>query len=141
MKRILLPTDFSENAYNAIRYALKLYEHESCTFYLLNTYTPAAYFTGTTLPNSYSALQLEEIAATNSKRGLDETEKRINAEFHNPKHIIGKLSSFNLLVSEINSVVKSLGIDVIVMGTKGATGAKEVFIGTQTMYTLSLIHI
>ncbi len=136
MKRILLPTDFSENAFNAIRYALKLYEQEKCTFYLLNTYTPSAYFTGTTLPNSFSALQLEEIASNNSKKGLDETEARINEEFSNPQHIFVKLSSFNLLVSEIISLVRDHDIDLIVMGTKGATGAQEVFIGTQTMYTI-----
>ena len=43
MKKILLPTDFSDNAWNAIEYALKLFKDEVCTFYLLNTYTPAVY--------------------------------------------------------------------------------------------------
>jgi len=41
MKHILIPTDFSSNAWNAIQYALKLFKNEECTFYLLNTYTPA----------------------------------------------------------------------------------------------------
>ncbi|WP_281542184.1 universal stress protein [Maribacter aestuarii] len=41
MKNILIPTDFSENAWNAIVYALKLFKDEECKFYLLNTYTPA----------------------------------------------------------------------------------------------------
>ncbi len=40
MKNILLPTDFSDNAYNALRYAAELYKEEDCTFFLLNTYTP-----------------------------------------------------------------------------------------------------
>ena len=139
MKRILLPTDFSKNAYNAIRYALRLYQDQPCAFYLLNTYTPATYIEGATLTSGYTALQLEQMAATNSKMGLDKTEDRIRKEFHNPKHVIKKISSFNMLVSEINSVVTSLGMDLIVMGTKGATGAKEVFIGTQTMYTIKKV--
>lgn len=40
MKRILLPTDFSENSWNAIQYAMELYKEDVCTFYLLNAYTP-----------------------------------------------------------------------------------------------------
>ena len=40
MKKILLPTDFSENSLNAIRYAVQLFKNEKCVFYILNTYTP-----------------------------------------------------------------------------------------------------
>ena len=43
MKNILLPTDFSENSWNAIKYALQLFKNETCRFFLLNTYTPAIY--------------------------------------------------------------------------------------------------
>lgn len=139
MKRIILPTDFSANAYNAIRYAVKLFEKEPCTFYLVNTYTPAAYYVGLTTVNTYSALQLEEIATKNSKLGLDEVEEKIKEEFNNPKHIFVKLSSFNLLTSEIISLVEAHDIDLVIMGTKGATGAQEVFLGTQTMFTIKKV--
>ena len=139
MKRIILPTDFSENAFNAIRYALRLFEKESCTFYLLNTFTPAAYYVGINNVNTYSALQLEEIASTNSKRGLDEVEKKIKETFNNPNHVFVKLAALNLLASEIRSLVDTHNIDLVVMGTKGATGAKEVFIGTQSMYAIKKV--
>ncbi|WP_299528057.1 universal stress protein, partial [uncultured Lutibacter sp.] len=36
MKNILLPTDFSENSWNAIKYALELYKKTACNFYLLH---------------------------------------------------------------------------------------------------------
>ncbi len=136
MKRIVLPTDFSENSINAIRYAMRLFENETCTFYLLNTFTPAAYYVGTTMMNSNSALQLEQVAIDNSRQGLDEVEATINQEFSNPKHTIEKRPAFNLLVSEILALEEEMDIDLIVMGTQGATGAKEVFLGTQTMYTI-----
>mgnify|MGYP000303646047 CR=1 FL=1 len=41
MKKILLPTDFSENAQKAIDYALLLFKNEACTFYLLHAYHDA----------------------------------------------------------------------------------------------------
>ena len=43
MKNILLPTDFSDNSWNAIKYAFNLFKNEKCKYYLLNTYTPKVY--------------------------------------------------------------------------------------------------
>ncbi|NND63698.1 MAG: universal stress protein [Flavobacteriaceae bacterium] len=136
MKRIILPTDFSENSMNAIRYAMRLFEKESCTFYLLNTFTPAAYYVGTNMMNSNSALQLEQVAIDNANKGLEEIQETLKSEFSNPNHTIEKRAAFNLLVSEILTMEEEMDIDLVVMGTKGATGAKEVFLGTQTMYTI-----
>ena len=42
-KKMLLPTDFSKSSWNAIQYAIKLYEHQECDFYILNTYTKDSY--------------------------------------------------------------------------------------------------
>ena len=42
-KRILLPTDFSKNALNAIRYALDLYQDQNCDFYFLNAFMVNGY--------------------------------------------------------------------------------------------------
>ena len=139
MKRIILPTDFSETSLNAIRYALRLFEKESCTFYLLNTFTPAAYHTPAVQLNSYSALQLEQIVSKRAKMQLDEVLDQINEEFNNPKHIFVTLSAYNLLASEIVNLSETHDIDLVIMGTTGATGAKEVFMGTQTMHTIKKV--
>ncbi|MBX2828291.1 MAG: universal stress protein [Flavobacteriaceae bacterium] len=140
MKKVILPTDFSENAYNAIRYAVQLFKDEPCTFYLLNTYTPASYYVGVNMVNSYSALELEKMASAKSRKGLDEVEERIKNEFVDAKHIFVKLSAFNMLAAEINELIANQNIDLVVMGTTGATGAKEVFLGTQTMHTIKRVE-
>ena len=139
MKNILLPTDFSQNASNAIDYAVQLLKDEDCTFHLLNTFTPVAYNVAT-LADSYSTMMIEEITRKNSESGLLEIEKKLKTRFKNPRHTFQILSSFNLLISEITAVVKERNIDLIVMGTKGATGAKEVFLGTNTMYTIKKVN-
>ncbi|MGO3181677.1 MAG: universal stress protein [Aequorivita sp.] len=138
MKNILLPTDFSENAFNAISYAVQLFKDEDCTFHLLNTYTPVAYNTGTFV-DSQSTMLIQEVTRKNSESGLLEIEKKLKKEFNNPKHTFQRLASFNLLTDEIKAVVKERNIDLIVMGTKGATGAKEVFLGTNTMFTIKKV--
>ena len=36
MKNILIPTDFSENSWNAVKYALEFFKDTECDFYLLH---------------------------------------------------------------------------------------------------------
>ena len=138
MKRILLPTDFSENAFNASSYALQLFAGEECTFYLLHTYTPVATNAGM-LVNTYSALQLEEVTRDAAFFSMKVLEERLLREYPNSKHTFKKITKFNLLVSEIVACVKEYNIDLIVMGTQGATGAKEIFLGTHTMFTIKKV--
>lgn len=135
MKNILLPTDFSENALNAIDYAVQLFKHEECTFIILNTYTPLAYNIAT-FADEYTTMMTEEYTRKKSEKKLTEIKEKLEKKYKNPKHTIETKASFNLLINEIVDVVKERDIDLIVMGTKGATGAKEVFLGTNTMYTI-----
>lgn len=135
MIRILLPTDFSDNAFHAIRYATLIFREQDCVFYLLNTYMPASYAVGS-MPNNISALEMEEIMRENSIRRLDQIEKKIREENNITLHSFKKVSSFNFLTNEISNLVKKEKIDYVIMGTQGATGAQEVFLGTQTMNTI-----
>lgn len=118
-----------------MEYAVQLFKDDNCTFHLLNTFTPMAY-NAATLADSYSTLLIEEATRNNSENELLEIEKKLKSKFNNPKHTFVRLASFNLLMNEIEAVVKERDIDLIVMGTKGATGAREIFLGTNTMYAI-----
>lgn len=133
MKKILLPTDFSSNSWNAISYALNVFKDEKCVFYLLNTYTPIIYNIEHVLIASPQA-NVEKIVREKSLKGLDEIEARIEKEFNNPRHTISKIASFNNLISEINKLHEGNVMDFIIMGTKGATGAKEILLGSNTIH-------
>lgn len=135
MKKILIPTDFSVNAYNAISYALKLYKDEEATFYLMNTYTPAVYQSEYLL-FSPGQIGLGDIYQENSEKKLNEVKDCVMEEFNNPKHTFMIHSAFNTLVYEIVETTKNENIDVIVMGTQGATGAKEILLGTNTVHVI-----
>ncbi|GAA0731409.1 hypothetical protein GCM10009430_43560 [Aquimarina litoralis] len=138
MKRILLPTDFSDNAYNAIKYAVQFFKDETCTFYLLNTFTPISY-TAEYLIENPAPYGIEEVALGHSKKEIEKVAQKIQIEFPNEKHQFVKLSAFNMLIAEIKDVIETYNIDLIIMGTKGATGLKEVLIGSQTMYTMKKV--
>lgn len=133
MKKILLPTDFSENSWNAIAYALQLFKNETCTFYLLNTYTPAVYQVEYVLVEP-AQFGLIDSVKENAKKQLSDFEARIQKEFKNPKHTIETRLAFNTLIPEIKDMVAEKNIDYVVMGTKGATGAKEILFGSNTVH-------
>ncbi|TAI47126.1 universal stress protein [Flagellimonas allohymeniacidonis] len=132
MQRILIPTDFSDNAWNAIQYAMQLFSNNKCTFYLLNTYTPV-------IPSSrfmakmVDGVKIVDAVRDASEKGLQKTVKRIKSTFDNSNHQFETISSFNLLTDEVKDIVKEFGIQLIVTGTKGASGIDEVFMGSNTV--------
>jgi len=136
MKRILLPTDFSINAYNAISYAFNLFKKEACTFYLLHTYTPAVYQTEYVL-HSPGQIGLGDVYQTEAMEQMEELKKQLENEFSNSKHTIITHVAFNTLVDEVLNSSEHEHADFIVMGTKGATGAKEVFLGTHAVHVIN----
>jgi nucleotide-binding universal stress UspA family protein len=136
MKNILLPTDFSPAAMNAMEYAVQLFKGEPCKFYVVNTYAPVALYTA----YSYDASLDLDIGQTFKRKSEEHVQKaidQINEKFADDQHSFQGVCSFNLLTNEIEELVKDHNIDAIVMGTNGATGLKEVFIGSQTMHVIS----
>ena len=135
MLKVLLPTDFSENAWNAISYALEFLKDQDCSFYLLHTYTPAFYRMDYLVGGpSFSAIPDAGVDASLS--GLEKTIEKIKSQYNNPRHSFQAVSAFNLLTDEINELARKKNMDLVVMGTKGATGAKEIFMGTNTVYAI-----
>lgn len=132
MQKILIPTDFSENAWNAIDYAMQLFRNKRCTFYLLNTYTPV-------IPSSrfmakmVDGVRIVDAVRENSERGLLKTVNQIKSKYGNPNHSFETISSFNLLMEEVKDIVDTFGIHLVVTGTKGASGVDEVFMGSNTV--------
>ena len=139
MKKILLPTDFSENSWNAITYALQLFKNETCKFYLLNTYTPVIYHVEYVLVNP-AQYGLGDAVRETALKNLDDFKVRMTKEFKNPNHTIETMAAFNTLVSEVKEVTKKKKIDYVVMGTKGATGAAEILFGSNTVHVFKNVN-
>ncbi len=126
MTNILLPTDFSDNAWSAIIYTLKLYQHETCTFYLLNSQKVAS-----SRISSFSNKLLTTMLE-NSKKDMLKLKAQIEATNANSNHEFEVIVSLGDLDDAIEGCVQKHAIDLIVMGTKGATGAKGILFGSNT---------
>lgn len=134
MKKILFPTDFSETSNNAFVYALKLAETINAEVITLHVYElPVIDMSYTEVP-VYQAEVYESLELNNFENFKDQIPiLRKIAEQHHLEHI--KISNVMLqgdLVTNVVHMVKEEYIDYVVMGTEGASGIKEFFVGSAT---------
>ncbi|UWX54407.1 universal stress protein [Maribacter litopenaei] len=126
MKKIILPTDFSENAWNAIFTALKIYMDVECHFYILNAYEP-----GVLKPlGTKSHRRLDVIydsLSQHSEKELAEILAYLEINHKNPNHSFETVSVESTLEVALQKTASEKDVDLIIMGTQGATGAKQVF--------------
>ena len=138
-KRILIPTDFSKNALNAARYALDLYTKLNCEFYFLNVFRLTNYTTNTLiLPEPGSAEY--EAAKGASEEAFIKLLDMLELHHDNPKHSYHTISSFNFLSEAMKQTIDNKDIDLVVMGTQGATGAKGIIFGSNTVNAMEKIR-
>jgi nucleotide-binding universal stress UspA family protein len=132
MKNILLPTDFSENSWNAIKYAISLFKTKPCNFYLLHV-TLISYNTGSSeYPLIPSDGVIEKTLLSQAKTALKNLLKDCEEYASNSKHHFFSLSSYDFFIDSVKNHIQEKKIDLIVMGTKGASGLNEVIIGSNT---------
>ena len=132
MKKILLPTDFSNNAWNAMFTALKLFDRQVCEFLILHTYQPDA--GGLLADRGEKQLwELYEDLKKESEARMAEVTGYLEKEYHNPHHRFRSICMQGELIGVIRDLSEKEAIDMVVMGTQGATGAKRVFMGSNTV--------
>ena len=138
MKHIILPTDFSENAMNACAYAMRLFSEERCTFHLVNCYMPLASH------HSIYATALNTDAPDNinrmkSEQGLVRFANSVKKNSLKPWHFFKTVSSPRLLTNELSALISETKAELVIMGTKGASGLKEIFMGSTTVKVIKAI--
>lgn len=133
MKNILFPTDFSDTSKNARKYAIEIAEKSGAKIHVINVYSITIFD-----PNMPAELLMSAYneAEKSSKEELQKICDDIHADIKKkePGHKIETecISRQGLVVDEIVSFVKEKNIDIIVMGTTGASGLKEIIIGSNT---------
>jgi len=138
MKTILFPTDFSENAFNAIKYGLALYKHESCEFLLLNAYDVNNYVEGSPFEAKPIDSHLEE-AKKQSQKKLQDLKNKVEAQNGNAHHSFEIISKNYALTDAINEQINKKAIEVIIIGTQGSTTKYELDYGSNTIAILENI--
>ncbi len=131
MKNILIPTDLSSNSSNAISYAFQLFRNSNVQFYILHVDHPIIdmptssieFMSPTTYPDLVSQKKMVEKQIFKIIEKLNSKDDNFNYEIENEIGFAGDV---------IVSKAKELNCDLIIMGTKGATGLSQFFIGSVT---------
>ncbi|WP_273565652.1 universal stress protein [Maribacter halichondriae] len=134
-KHILLPTDFSANAHNAIDYAIYLFEKVECKFYVLNSFEVGASGLSSTMGKAKDT-RLFRAIKEESERNIKRLVQELESENENPLHSFEGLSIADTLINAIGRTAIDENIYYIFMGTKGSSAAKEVFMGSSTIKVL-----
>lgn len=139
MKRILLPTDFSENSMNAIKYALEFFKDEMTTFYFMHAYENEFYDHEELISREVFDDVLDNIR-NDSQTNLNKLLQKVKNIAPNPKFTYHIISAYNTLVEEANMIVDGKNIDFIVMGTKGKSDERHIVFGSRTFQVLKYVQ-
>lgn len=137
-KHILLPTDFSGNARNAIDYALYLFEKVQCKFFILNAYEVGPSGLSSTIGKAKDT-RLFRAIKEDSERNVKRLTLELESKNKNPLYTFEGLSIADSLLNAIGKTVIDNNVQYIFMGTKGSSAVKEVFMGSSTIKVLQHI--
>lgn len=125
MEYILVPTDFSKNAFNALEYAIDVAKLFDAKIIVLHTFEVPTGGASSFKNISYKLKEIaeEEIVRLHNVIVEKELNDIVPIEFENLNTNV---------VSGINDVIETNDVGLVIMGTAGASGLKELFLGSNT---------
>ena len=135
MKTILVPTDFSENAHMAIDYAVEIAGRMKSKILLYNFFRIPVYAGEAPFePSLIEEMEQESQDQLNLlKVEIMEKNSRVEVDCISA-------SSMNFEVEEICDVAIANNADLIIMGTKGASGLTKALLGSNTAHVIEKAH-
>lgn len=137
MIRIILPTDFSSNSLNALSYAQLLFKNTEVEFILLNAFWPL-----TSQPTDDTTAQPVMNTSKSMERQSLKNLEALKSDIENSNENLHHSYTIKTYGGHLKEVVKKISredYDYIIMGSKGATGLKEIFVGSVT-YSIVALH-
>lgn len=127
MKNILIPTDFSKNATDAAKYTLNLFENEKCKFYHLHSVDVEVSKLNNITHKFTQSIREEALIKLNKLKSYFTI---TDTKFKNRQKTI---LSFSSLIDAVKTNTKKHNIDLVVMGTKGISGLRKMFFGSNAV--------
>ncbi len=138
MKTILVPTDFSKNAYYALHYATQLFAEEECKFIIVHSFeNQVSKLTSRVDIGKTEAVMDSLYEEYDSK--CDEVMRQIILDTKNSTHSYETIATSLTLSRAINKLIVKEKVDYVVMGSKGKTDALDMLVGSNTLAMINKI--
>lgn len=126
MKKILVPCDFSEQAVNAFRFAFDIATQAKGEIHLINVVEVPVLHDSVLMP----VMAFEEALFKELREKAEKQFKKIIDKYAAGKVKVESKVIFGPVSRMLFDYIEEKGIDLVVMGTKGASGVREVLIGS-----------
>jgi nucleotide-binding universal stress UspA family protein len=130
--KILIPTDFSNLSRVATNYAIKIAKELNAEILLLNVV-----FLDAPPRAALSIVSVEEIMMKNAEIDIIQLIKELKEQCEEKINITHKIILGNPVEDIVENYAIHNGIDLIIMGTKGATGLGQYIIGSNAAAVIS----
>ena len=138
MRKILVPTDFSDNAFNALKYACQVFKYEKSEIFIMHAYADEVYQQDRLTKRSVLD-ELKEKTFQKSENQLKKVLEEIKHHSPNPHHKYTSVAVFGSLIDEVNDMVNQENMDIVVMATRGETNNRSITFGSNTLQVLKYI--
>ncbi|GAA3786357.1 hypothetical protein GCM10022271_18670 [Corallibacter vietnamensis] len=137
MRHILLLTDFSDTANNAINYALNFFKNQACHFHILHVHKSGSFILDDLWyqpnENLYNSIIKDEKANLNTLK--DKLYKQNTIESFEFSTIV----DYDNFTSAIKQIINKYPIELIVTGYNGPSNLIEHFFGSNTIQVIKNI--
>lgn len=128
MKRILVPCDFSDPAVQAFKFAVEIALKSRGEIFLLNVVEVPVMHDTVLMPTLY----FEQSLMNEMKATADKKFQKMKDKWGSEGIAISIHVEFGVTITTIREFIEEKKIDLVIMGTHGATGAREFLIGSNT---------
>lgn len=136
MKRILVPTDFSSTAEKAFRFAVDIAEKAKGTLILYHNFIPVE---STFIGTEESRNQYNTQSEANIVKKLQQIKKKVMGD--RTELAVSTIVGHSPLIDNIVGFAENNHIDLIVMGTQGASGLRKIIIGSVASLVLEKSNV
>lgn len=135
MKNVLVLTDFSTCAQNAMQYAINFLKDKECCFYIMHVYKSGSFIMDDLM--SSATANVYETILKKEKEQLQQLLEALKQTSKNKKHEFHSILDYDTFLQATHRIVAEKKIDLLVAGYNGVSNVKEIVFGS---HTLSIIR-